>query len=110
MKGIYPWQKNDWARLQELRKRPAHGLLFKGTKGIGKLDLAMNFAQSLLCEHPQDSDFFCGKCSSCHWFEQGSHPDFRLLQPETLSLEGEETESGKKPSKQISVEDRKSVV
>jgi DNA polymerase-3 subunit delta' len=104
MKDIYPWQKNDWVRLQELRKRPAHGLLFKGTKGIGKLDLAMNFAQSLLCEHPQDSDFFCGECPSCHWFEQGSHPDFRLLQPETLSLEGEETESGKKPSKQISVD------
>jgi DNA polymerase III subunit delta' len=104
MKNIYPWQKNDWARLQELRKRPAHGLLFKGTKGIGKLYLAMNFAQSLLCEHPQDSDFFCGKCPSCHWFEQGLHPDFRLLQPETLSLEGEETESGKKPSKQISVD------
>jgi len=104
MTYIYPWQKNDWVRLQELRKRPAHGLLFKGTKGIGKLDLAMNFAQSLLCEHPQDSDFFCGKCPSCHWFEQGSHPDFRLLQPETLSLEGEETESGKKPSKQISVD------
>ena len=104
MKDIYPWQKNDWARLQELRKRPAHALLFKGTKGIGKLDLAMNFAQSLLCEHPQDSDFFCGKCPSCHWFEQGSHPDCRLLQPETLSLEGEETESGKKPSKQISVD------
>lgn len=104
MKDIYPWQKNDWARLQELRKRPVHGLLFKGTKGIGKLDLAINFAQSLLCQHPDGSDFACGKCPSCHWFEQGSHPDFRLLQPETLSLEGEETESGKKPSKQISVD------
>jgi DNA polymerase-3 subunit delta' len=109
MKDIYPWQKNDWTRLQELRKRPAHALLFKGTKGIGKLDLAMNFAQSLLCQQPDESEFACGKCPSCHWFEQGSHPDFRLLQPETLSLEGEETEdfksvSGKKPSKLISVD------
>ena len=109
MKDIYPWQKNDWTRLQELRKRPLHGLLFKGTKGIGKLDLAMNFAQSLLCQHPDKSDFACGKCPSCHWFEQESHPDFRLLQPEVLSLDGEETDdfksaSGKKPSKQISVD------
>ena len=109
MKDIYPWQKNDWVRLQELSKRPAHALLFKGTKGIGKLDLAMNFAQSLLCQHPDKSAFACGKCPSCHWFDQGSHPDFRLLQPETLSLEGEEGEdfksiSGKKPSKQISVD------
>ena len=109
MKYIYPWQKNDWVRLQELSKRPAHALLFKGTKGIGKFDLAMNFAQSLLCQHPDKSAFACGKCPSCHWFDQGSHPDFRLLQPETLSLEGEEGEdfksiSGKKPSKQISVD------
>ena len=109
MKDIYPWQKNDWARLQELRKRPAHGLLFKGAKGIGKLDLALNFAQSLLCQHPDESEFACGKCPSCHWFGQNSHPDFRLLQPEALSLDGEEADdlksvSGKKPSKQISVD------
>lgn len=104
MKDIYPWQKNDWARLQELRKRPAHALLFKGSKGIGKLDLAINFTQSLLCTHPDESAFACGKCSSCHWFEQGSHPDFRLIQPEVLSRDGEESESGKKPSKQVSVD------
>ncbi|MGC2047517.1 MAG: DNA polymerase III subunit delta' [Gallionella sp.] len=104
MKQIYPWQQNDLKRLQELRKRPPHGVLFKGAKGIGKFDLAMNFAQSLLCQHPDEADLACGKCSSCHWFEQESHPDFRLLQPEALSLNGEETESGKKPSKQISVD------
>jgi DNA polymerase III subunit delta' len=104
MKDIYPWQKNDWSRLQELRKRPTHGLLFKGTKGIGKLDLAINFAQSLLCQHPENYGLACGKCPSCHWFEQGSHPDYRLLQPEALSLDGEESESGKKPSKQVSVD------
>lgn len=109
MKNIYPWQENDWARLQELCKRPAHGLLFKGTKGIGKFDLAMNFARSLLCQHPDEAGFACGQCPSCHWFAQGSHPDFCLLQPEALSLDGEEGDdsksaSGKKPSKQISVD------
>jgi len=104
MKDIYPWQKSDRERLKELRKRPPHGVLLKGAKGIGKFDLAMNFAQSLLCQHPDEADLACGKCSSCHWFEQESHPDFRLLQPEALSLNGEETESGKKPSKQISVD------
>jgi DNA polymerase-3 subunit delta' len=104
MNDIYPWQKNDWARLQELRTRPLHGLLFKGSQGIGKLDLAINFAQSLLCQHPDDSGFACGTCPSCHWFGQNSHPDFRLLQPETLTLGGEEPESGKKPSKQITID------
>lgn len=109
MNAIYPWQKNDWRRLQELRKRPPHGLLFKGSKGVGKFDLAMQFAQSLLCQQPDKAGFACGQCPSCHWFAQGSHPDFRLLQPESMSLEDEESDdsrpaSGKKPSKQISVE------
>jgi DNA polymerase-3 subunit delta' len=102
MSELYPWQKNDWQRLQELRRRPPQGLLFKGSKGIGKLDLAVNFAHSLLCEHPQPSGLACGKCPACHWLSQGSHPDFRLLQPEALAIE--ETEPGKKPSKQITVE------
>ena len=104
MEDIYPWQNNDWMRLQELRKCPLHGLLLKGTRGIGKFDLAMNFARSLLCRHPDPSGFACRTCPSCHWFEQGSHPDFHLLQPEVLSMEDAETESGKKPGKQISVE------
>ncbi|MDZ4203118.1 MAG: DNA polymerase III subunit delta' [Gallionella sp.] len=104
MNGLYPWQNNEWARLQELRKRPPHGLLFKGPAGIGKFDLAMRFATSLLCEHLADSGLACGNCPSCHWFEQGSHPDFRLLQPDALNAETEEGESGKKASKQISVD------
>lgn len=114
MNNIYPWQENDWTRLQELRKRPLHGLLFKGAKGIGKFDLAMIFAQSLLCERPDEASFACGKCPSCHWFTQGSHPDFRLLQPDALSLDGEEGDefrpvSGKKPSRQISVDQVRSL-
>ena len=121
MKELYPWQKNDWVHLQELRKRTSSALLFKGVRGIGKLDLAMNFAQSLLCQHPDESGFACGKCSSCHWFEQASHPDFRLLQPGLLAIKEaeadfqpwewtrrvadealeEEKKDSKKPSKEI---------
>lgn len=101
MSELYPWQKDDWTRLQSLRSRASQGLLFQGMKGIGKLDLAINFARSLLCQHPLDSGFSCGQCPSCHWFEQGSHPDFRYLQPES---ETEEAEPGKKPSRQISVD------
>lgn len=104
MSNIYPWQAGDWSRLQALRQRLPHGLLFKGATGIGKFELAMTFSKSLLCQQPDELHFACGKCPSCHWFEQGSHPDFRLLQSELESLDGEETTSGKKPSKQISVE------
>jgi DNA polymerase-3 subunit delta' len=100
MSELYPWQKDDWPRLQSLRDRASQGLLFQGKKGIGKLALALNYARALLCQHPVENGFACGKCPSCHWFEQESHPDFRLLQAEA---ETEVVESGKKPSRQIAV-------
>lgn len=106
MKPLYPWQLASWQSLQALRKRMPHALLLKGAQGIGKLDLALNFAESLLCEHPTEEGMPCGKCDSCHRFEQGSHPDFRLVQPEALdSGEGGDVKiGGKKSSQEISVD------
>lgn len=101
MNEIYPWQQKDWARLQALRDRPSQGLLFQGQKGIGKLALAKNYAYALLCQQPRQDGRACGVCPSCHWLELGSHPDFRLLQPES---ETEEIEASKKPSRQIAVD------
>jgi len=70
----------------------------------------------------------CQGCTSCHWFEQGTHPDFRLLLSGAQSIEMQESsetqasltlkswtkriaeealeeqqKKGKKPSKEISV-------
>lgn len=106
MKPLYPWQSDSWQALQGLRARLPHALLLAGAQGIGKLDLAMNYAQSLLCEKPHADGTACQECNSCHWFEQGSHPDFRLIQPDALSAseDGEERSGGKKPSREISVE------
>lgn len=101
MSELYPWQQEDWVRLQTLRARASQGLLFQGQKGVGKLSLALNFARALLCRQPLDNGFACGVCPSCHWFLQDTHPDFRFLQPES---ETEEVEAGKKPSRQISVD------
>lgn len=85
-----------------------HALLLKGAQGIGKLDLALNFARSLLCEHPKQDGTACEDCGSCHWFEQDSHPDFRLIQPDALTAaedgDGEDKAIGKKPSREISVD------
>ncbi len=106
MKPLYPWQSDSWQALQGLRARLPHALLLKGAQGIGKLDLAMNFAQSLLCAKPHSDGTPCQECDSCHWFEQDSHPDFRLIQPEALAAaeDAEEKSGGKKPSREISVE------
>jgi DNA polymerase-3 subunit delta' len=61
-----------------------HALLIQGRPGLGKTHLARTFAQSLLCEHPQDGESGCGLCVACRWFEQGNHPDYRQVQPEAL--------------------------
>jgi DNA polymerase III subunit delta' len=105
MSELYPWQQEIWQRLSGLKTRLPHALLLKGAQGIGKLDLAMNLAQSVLCELPQDNGMACGTCPSCHWFLQESHPDFRLLQPAALAAtEQMGNESGKKPARQITVD------
>jgi DNA polymerase-3 subunit delta' len=106
MKQLYPWQSIPWQALQGLRTRLPHAILLKGTQGIGKLDLALNFAHSLLCAHPLSDGMPCQKCDSCHWLAQDSHPDFRFIQPDALTSQedGEEKSGGKKPSREISVE------
>lgn len=106
MKELYPWQNEIWQRLQGLRGRLPNALLLKGAEGIGKLDLGLNFAQSILCNTPLSSGLACLSCPSCHWFEQETNPDFRLIQPDALSTseDAPEKEGGKKASREISVD------
>lgn len=104
MKELYPWQNELWQRWTGLRQRLPHAILLKGAQGIGKFDFAMNLAQSLLCEQPRTDGLACQDCPSCHWFNQETHPDFRLVQSDALSASDEEKEDGKKPGRQISVD------
>ena len=62
------------------RARWPHAWLLHGPAGFGKRMFAMHVARSLLCEAPREGEA-CGGCPSCHWFGQGQHPDFRLLEP-----------------------------
>ena len=93
-----------WTSLQDRRERLPHSLLLVGQKGLGKFELARLFAASLLCESPLSDGGACGKCLACNWFEQGNHPDFRLLQPEALSDDIEVEDGKKKPSQQITID------
>jgi len=103
---IFPWQEAAWSQLQSLRQRLPHAILFHGPAGIGKTAFAMGFAQALLCEKPDAAGHACGQCSSCGWFSQYSHPDFRRVRPEALdeeegagSEEDEEASETKKGAK-----------
>lgn len=93
-----------WLGLQARRERLPHSLLLIGQKGLGKFDLASQFAASLLCEQQQEDGRACGQCLPCNWYAQGNHPDFRLLQPGALSDEVEAEDGKKKPSQQITID------
>lgn len=105
LSALYPWQTSVWQLVNQDDKRRAHALLLHGRTGIGKYDFARHFSQSLLCTNKSELGHACGTCSSCNWFTEDSHPDFRLLSPEQESETDEEGSSAKKTMKktQISV-------
>ncbi len=102
---IYPWHYDVWQRLVQNRGRLPHALLLQGKAGAGKFDFALQLTKALLCQAPQTDGVACDRCSSCHWFEQNSHPDYRLLTPEQESVNAEDDVPAKKTTKktQISV-------
>jgi len=102
---IYPWQVQIWQQLNQSSQRMPHALLLHGRAGIGKYDFARSFSQALLCSNKNEHGLACEKCSSCSWFNDNSHPDFRLLSPEQETDSEEEVVSTKKTKKktQISV-------
>lgn len=102
---IYPWQLQVWQQLNQSSQRMPHALLLHGRAGIGKYDFARSFSQALLCSNKNEQGLACEKCSSCSWFNDNSHPDFRLLSPEQETDSEEEVVSIKKTKKktQISV-------
>ena len=74
-----PWHEPLLRRLTDGRAPLPHALLLYGPEGIGKARLAASVAQALLCESATNKP--CHACAACGWFEAGSHPDFRLIEP-----------------------------
>lgn len=81
-----PWQQNNWAHLCSYiaQQRIPQALLITGNKGLGKQQLAHQFAVALLCATPKANGMACGHCSSCMLVNADTHPDFIQLQPEEL--------------------------
>ena len=78
---MYKWLDSPLNAVLKDSSLLAHALLVRGPKGIGKQAFGLAVAQGLLCEKPGPSGIACGSCSSCSWFSNGAHPDFRLLAP-----------------------------
>lgn len=81
--ALYPWQNSIWRsliRYADLDRVP-HALLLSGAEGIGKLNLALCFANYLLCTGPRIPQFRCGRCDACRLMAAGTHPDLIRVEP-----------------------------
>lgn len=83
MSKLLPWQQTQWQLLQAslAQGRLPHALLLTGPQGLGKENFARLFAQSLLCESPDENTLPCGKCRYCQLYQAGNHPDIKLVMP-----------------------------
>lgn len=60
--------------------RIPHAILLSGASGIGKLPLAIAFAQYVACKHRTETDA-CGVCPTCLQYSKLQHPDLHFAFP-----------------------------
>lgn len=68
----------------------AHGYLFDGRGGIGKKQVALALAKTVLCGKGENA---CGICPSCVQFDSDNHPDYLYIEPDGLSIKDKQLES-----------------
>lgn len=101
--SLYPWHQPLWTQLTANRATLPHALLLHGQAGTGKRAFSLALGKWLLCESPA-AEGACGACASCNWFEQGGHPDFKLIEPDAENPEAD-TDAAKKGGKHITIHD-----
>ncbi|MCY7314596.1 MAG: DNA polymerase III subunit delta' [Rubrivivax sp.] len=114
-----PWLATPLA--QTLAKQRGHALLVQGSEGIGVLHFVLTLAQAWLCEAAEADRARgpCGRCASCKLVQSHLHPDLQVLMPEVLRRQhawlrtddkADADESKRKPSKQIRIDEVRSVI
>lgn len=74
--------------IQEVHEgRISHALLMSGQEGIGKLPLAIAYAQYISCSDRGETDS-CGVCPSCVKFNKLVHPDVHFVFPIVKGAKG----------------------
>jgi len=63
-----------------VEQRIPHAQLLRGPEGIGKLALAIAYAQYICCENRTATDS-CGLCPSCVKYRKLAHPDLHFVFP-----------------------------
>lgn len=90
------------------KNRVAHAYLFSGKKGAGKKEMAVFFAQTLLCDSPTDKGT-CEECTSCRRVSNHNHSDVYWVEPDGNSIKGEQIEALQKEASYCSSETGKKV-
>lgn len=93
------------ATKQQLRQnvregRIPHAQLFAGISGIGKLQLALAYAQYLNCPHRTDEDS-CGTCPTCLQYQHLQHPDLHFVFPIVKTDAGDTCDAFLEPWREI---------
>ena len=88
--NVPDWHSAHLSRVLAMKSSLPHALLLSGPRGIGKLAFARALSQALLCETPASEGSACGTCSACLWFDTGTHPDYRQVEPALVESETEE--------------------
>ena len=78
--------KDELIHIVELNKI-SHSYLFLGTSGIGKKEIAKEFAKMILCLSEKK---YCNHCKSCIEFDSNNNPDFQIIEPDGNSLKIEQ--------------------
>jgi DNA polymerase-3 subunit delta' len=63
-----------------LSNKISHAQLFFGSEGVGKLALAIAYAQYINCTNRTETDS-CGECNSCKKYNKLIHPDLHFVFP-----------------------------
>jgi len=63
-----------------IEQRIPHAQLLRGPEGVGKLGLAIAYAQYICCENRTETDS-CGVCPSCVKYKKLVHPDLHFVFP-----------------------------
>ena len=71
--------KRELCRSVQEGKIP-HALLLSGSSGVGKLPLALAFAQYIACKHRTETDA-CGVCPTGLQYSKLQHPDLHFVFP-----------------------------
>ena len=80
--------------------RIPHAQLFAGISGIGKLQLALAYAQYLNCPHRTEEDS-CGTCPTCLQFQHLQHPDLHFVFPIVKTDAGDTCDAFLEPWREI---------